>query len=119
LYRERRDRPIQLGAPVAVVERCEEQWRGFARNARDGEHDARGDARAGGAQDHEKARPPERHTERERRLAQVARDEAEELFRRPRHGGDHHDREGNTARQGREALHCYHDERIDKNADRN
>ena len=77
----------------------EQQWRGFARDAGEGQHDARDHTRSRGAQSDRKRRPPARNTESIRCFAQRLRHQQQHLFRRPSDGRNHHDRQRHSAGQ--------------------
>ena len=95
--RQARHRRVQVGAEELVVERGEQQRRGLAADAGDGQQDAGHDAGAARrGRRHVAITWPARHAERGRRLAQLARHQAQHVL-----GGAHDDRNDDDRRAPR------------------
>ncbi len=119
LHREGRDRLCDVGGPEAVVQRGEQERRGFAGDARQRQQDAGQDSRQ-----------RRRHHDREDGAAsccpeckgsflQRRRDQAQELLGRSHDERNHHDAERQSAGQRREAAVWQHGDAVDEHADDN
>ena len=107
-----------VGVPVLVAERGEQQRRGLAADARQRQQDAGDDAGRGAAVQHLHDHLPLRHAERQRGLAHLRRHQAQHLV-----GGAHdhrQDDEGERDRAGERrevAAGLHHDEGVDEQAE--
>ena len=119
LQRQRRNRLIQLEAPELVAERGKQQRRRLARHPRKRQHTSRNDSRRGRAQAHRDHRPPLRHAQAQRSLADRVRHRHQHLLGRPRNRRHHHDGQRNPAGERRKMHLAHHNQRVGSNPHHN
>src|SRR5205823_4317975 len=104
LNRQRRDRLTDVRRPELIVECCEEQWRGFSRDARGRDENSGEDSGKGSRNNDAENRTAARRAESERSFPQSGRHKPNQLLGRPDDHRNHEKSKRETARDRTEAF---------------